>query len=838
MKLAPLGRYARREARGGARVMAFFMACLAVGVAAVVAVDALSAAIDRGVRVQARDLLGADAVVQSWRPLPNSLDDALRGTGVERTDVKEMVTLAATVDGKTPGRTQLVELRVVAPSYPFYGAPRLAPDRPLRDLLTPSTVVIAEEIATHLALRVGDSLRIGGRDFRIAGTVLSEADSLGGSFRLGPRIYLSTAGLARTSLEAFGSHILRRALLRLPPGSGASGADRLAARLKERYKNRDDLRIESYRESQPAVQRTMDRMDPYLALVALVSLLLGGIGVGQGARVWIRGRLDSIAILKALGVRPREILAVYLGQTLLLALAGSALGVAVGLAVPWLVPRLVGSLLPEGLLRASWMGPGLHGLAIGVMVALVFSAWPLLAVLRVPPSRVFRRDAEPLPWPRVWSATGAVVVLTLLASVAAFESRSWVHGAVFVGGLAGVLLMLGLAARGVARVAAWLGRRVGGIPLRYGAAGLARPGFDTLGAVTALGLGLSVVVALATVQSQLTREFQGDLPKDAPTTFFIDIQPDQWAAVRRILVDGGATRIDAVPVIMARLRAIDGRSAVDIARGMAPDRRWALTREQRLTYLEDLPKGNTVVEGSWWRSTARNDVSLEVEFAHRLGATVGSRLTFDVQGVPITLTVTSLRRVNWRTFGINFFAVANPAALSDAPQTLLAAARLPQQQEQRIQDRLVAAVPNVTVIRIRDMLEKVSGVVERLADGVRFLGGFTFVAGLGILAAAFHIAGQGRRREVALLKVLGFTRAQVLVAFAVQYALIGLTAAAIGTIAGCLLGWLVVRWILDLSWHWPFLPLLLAAASTTLVALLTSLAATRPAIRTRPSRVL
>jgi putative ABC transport system permease protein len=830
----PLLRYALREIRGGARTLVFFVLCLAVGVAAVVAVHGLSSGIAAGVRAQARELLGADAVVQAWKPLPE-LEAVLGEAGVEVTHVKEMVTLVARESEAGAGRSQLVELKVVDAVYPFYGPPRLDPDRPLRELLTAEATVVADDLLDRLGLDVGGTLRIGGRDFRIAGRVLAEADAVSGALRLGPRVFLSHAGLARTSLEAFGSRILRRALLRVPPGADP---DRIVTGLRERFKDRDDLRIETYREIQPAVQRTMRRMEPYLALVALVSLLLGGIGVGQGVRVWIRGRLDSIAVLKALGVRPREALALYLGQTLALGLAGSGIGIAVGLALTALLPRLVGDALPPGLLRTTLLAPALHGVAVGLAVAALFSIGPLLAVVRVPPSRVFRRDAEPLPFPRVMRLAGSAAVLLLVTTVAALESRSWTRGAAFAVGVAAIVVILAVAARLLARSAAALGRRGGPLAARYGAASLARPGADTLGAVTALGLGLAVVVALSTVERHLSRDLAGDLPVDAPTAFFVDIQPDQWSGVDALMRGAGAERIDSVPVVTARLRAIDGRRALDIARERAPDRRWSLTREQRLTYLSALPRGNTLVEGALWSDPARGEISLEHEFARSLDVRIGSTMTFDVQGVPVDLAVTSLRRVDWRTFGINFFAVVEPGVLDAAPQMRLAAARIPPDTEPGLQDRVAAAYPNVTVVLIRDILEKVSAVVGKLAVGVQLLGGFTFVTGLGILAAAFHVAAQRRRREVALLKTIGFTRAQVLLSFAVEYALIGGAAGLIGAAAGSILGWAVVAQILELEWSFALRPVLGAVAATVGATVVASLAATARAIRVRPATAL
>jgi putative ABC transport system permease protein len=815
----------------------FFIVCLAAGVGALVAVRATATAIAAGVRAHARELLGADAVVQAWRPLPE-LDDALQGTGVAVAPVKEMVTLVASGNGPQPGRSQVVELRAVGPNYPFYGPPRLSPDRPLADLLARDTTVVADELLKRLGLRIGDTLKIGGQDFRIAGTVLSEADTVSGSLRIGPRVFVSLDGLARTTLETFGSRILRRALLGLPPGRDVTAAEALVERLRARFKDRDDLRIETYRDVQPAVKRTIERMEPFLSLVALVALLLGGIGVGQGMRIWIQSRLDAIAVLRALGARPRDVLLLYLVQGLALTLVGGTLGVLIGLAVPPLLPLLLRDALPPGILRLRMLGPALYGLSAGLVVSFIFIVRPLLSVWRVPTLRVLRRDVEPLPVAAGPRIAGFAALALAVAGVAAVLAGSLRYGAVFAGTLAVVLLSLAGAARMLARAAAALSLRTTRVGVRYAAAALARPGADTSFGVLALGLGLTVVVALAVVERHLTLDLDRDLPREAPTAFFIDIQTDQWPRVQAMLRESGATNVDSVPVVTGRLRAVDGRPAMEMARERAPDRRWSLTREQRLTYMATLPKGNALVAGELWSDPAHDEVSLERDFAASLGVGLGSTLTFDIQGLPVDLRVTSLRRVDWRTFGINFFAIVEPGVLDDAPQVRLAAARLPEAREQTTQDRLAATFPNITVIFIREVLEKVSALIRRLATGVRLLGAFTFTAGLGILAAAFHLAGDRRRREVALLKTLGFTRGQILRTFAFEQLLVGLTAGLIGTGAGTLLGWAVVGHVLDLPWMGSWRISIAATLTTVAVTILTSLAATRGALQTRPSETL
>jgi putative ABC transport system permease protein len=873
-----LGFYFRtlaRESRGSRGRLVFFVACLAVGVAAVVAVAGLSASLQDGIRREARQLLAADLSVRGTQPLPPATLAAIAALpGSRRTDVKETVTVAAAPGkGGQPGASQLVELKVVDGVYPFYGVLDLRPRRPLHELLTAETTVVASDLLAHLELKVGDALQIGGQPFRIAGIVLAEPDRVSVSFTLGPRVFLSGAGFARTHLEEQGSRVGYRALVRLPDGTSTAALDAAAERLKQGLPAGDGFRVETYRQAQPALRQNLSRIERFLGLVALLSLFVGGIGVAQSVRAWLAGRLDAIAILKCLGMRPREIFPLYLGQTVLLGLAGSLVGIAAGAAVQLLLPRLFPDLIPPELIHPWQPAALLRGLGLGVGVALLFSLPPLSAVLRVPPARVLRRDAEPLPRHRWVSAATLLALVAGIWGMAAFQSHSALLGAQFTGGVAVVTAALALAAFLVSWAVRKLPRDVSlPPPLRHGLAALARPGAAAGGAIVALGLGVLVVLGMSLVEGRITAQLEKELPANAPSAFLIDIQPDQWAGVDQLLRQQGAQGVESVPVVMARIAAIDGVTSEQLAggdRGDNPDgeegngggggrrnggerngegtgngpnrgggRRWALSREQRLTYMRELPKDNKIVAGALWSDPAHAEVSLEKEYAADIGAHLGSKLTFNVQGVPIDLVVTSLRTVNWGTFGINFFLVVEPGVLESAPQQRLAVARLPRGVEQRTQDLLAARYPNVTFLRIREILEKVLKVLRRISLGIRFLGGFTVVAGIAILAGAVSAGSARRGREVALLKTLGMTRRGVATTFAVEYALIGLVAGAIGAAGGTALAWGVVTQGFRLPWVLDAWPLTIALVASVLLTVLAGLGASLRALQRRPIEVL
>jgi putative ABC transport system permease protein len=374
-----------------------------------------------------------------------------------------------------------------------------------------------------------------------------------------------------------------------------------------------------------------------------------------------------------------------------------------------------------------------------------------------------------------------------------------------------------------------------------------------------MGLGVTFVFATWVVERHLTDQLAAELPADAPSTFFLDVQPDQWAGIETILKKHGAAGIDVRPLVTARFAAINGVPVADLqrrARFSGPDtrpaeagpqrtsdaprpRRWMLTRELRITYGPQLPRGNRVIAGTFPAAPQiANGVSIEEDFARDLGVGVGSTLTFDVQGVPVETTVSSLRTIDWRTMGINFFLFAEPGPLDDAPQMRLATARLATADLPRVQSEIVSQFPNVTVIHVREVMDKVLAVLRNIGMGVRALGAFTIAAGIIVLGGTVAATQARRAREVALLKTIGMTRRDVLAVFAIEYALTGFVAAVVGVAAALLLAWAVLTRLMELEWTPRAMEISTAVAVTVLLAVFAGLVASARALATRPVEVL
>lgn len=835
--------YLWREARGLKGRLVFFVLCLTVGVAAVVAVGGVTDALDSGIRQNARKLLAADLAVRSRRPIPDDVAPYLKENGAAAiVNIREMASMVSVMgDGDRVRATRLVELKVIDGPYPFYGEVTTIPARPFSELLTADGVVLAKDILDTLKLKIGESVRIGQGMFRITGCVLEEPDRLDFSLVLGPRAMISAQAFEAAKLGGAGSRVTYRMLARFDDDRSAGSLKKLRERLKKDTKDGATLDVDTFDEAQPAVRDALRRVADFLGLVALISLILGGVGVAETVRTWLLSRIDAIAVVRALGLRPGEVFRLYLVQVSLLAFFGCIIGVVIGSFCPIILTRLAPEFVPPSLVSFVQPWAWVRGLLTGIVIALVFAIPPLLTLRRVPCARVLRHDAEPLPASRTSKTAAALVVVIGVLLAARLTADSWTLAGAFTGALAAMAALLALSTRGVLWILKKIPRDLLRPTFRWGFASLARPAAGTTSVLLALGLGVFVVTTLSLVRTRLVSRLKTVLPEKAPSTFLVDIQPDQWPAVDQALKRLSAESVQAVPVAMARLSTIDGEKVEEIAsrREETKNRaRWVLTREQRLTWYEKLPDSNRLVEGELWSKPDVAEVSLEEKYARDLGVKIGSKIKFDVQGVPVELEVTSTRRVTWESFSINFFIVVEPGVLDKAPHFILAAARLDPDRESDLQIDVAQHAPNVTIVRVRAIIERVGELVKKLTVGVEIVGLFTFAAGLAILSGAIAAQTLRRRKEIAILKALGSSRFEVIAMLGAEFALLGLLAAFVGGVGGFAAAAAFIDRVFDIEPELPyglgFVVLLVGSGTTAFVGLVSC----QKALRAKPMEVL
>ena len=812
-------RLARRQARGGRRHLAALFACVALGVGALVAVGTLGAALELTLAREAKALLGGDVELRAARPLPADARDALARlarAGASVVHVSELVGMART---PARGSSLLVELKATGAGYPLYGVLATTPAAPLAALLEGDGAVVQREVLDRLGLAVGDRLVIGAVSLTVRGVVEAEPDRAASLVRLGPRVFLSPAALERAGLVTFGSRVRYRALVRLPE-SLAAGPTRAAL---ARDIADPGVRVAAYDEAQPGLRRFFTQLTIYLGLVGLASLLVGGIGVAAAVSAFVSRQVPTIAALKALGAETRTLVATYLIQTQAVALVASLVGAALGLAVQPLLAAALAGLVPFTLEPRPEAWTLARAIVMGLATTLLCTWAPLAAVRAVPAWLLLRRDVEPVA--RSGGRLTLVPVAIGLAALALWQAGSLKVGAIFIGASLAALLALAALARGLTALAGRL-PRTRGLAWRQGLAALGRPGGHAPRVVVALGVAVMLLVTVALLEGVLGRQIDHEQRREAPSFFFLDVQPDQVDDFGRLVERTGGARPTFTPVVRARLAAVDGarvtRETVERRRTRDEDGRWYLTREYALTYAEAPPAGTVLTAGRWWAEAdgrARALASIEETAARHLGVRPGSRLTFDVQGVTIDVEVTSVRRVDWQSLTTNFFFVLSPAALAGAPATWVATTRVASAREPDLQNAVVAAFPNVTAIPLRDVLERVAAVLGDIAVAVRLVALFTLGAGVVVMAGALAATRAQRLYESVVLRTLGASRGLVARAFAVEYGLLGAAAGVGGTLLATVLAWAVVRWVLDAPWSFDPTPLLVGLAATVALAL-------------------
>lgn len=821
-------RMIQRELRSSWRRLVFFFICIAIGVGAIVTLRSVIHSVRQAFAGEARSLIAADAVISSNREFPDALrgriDERLAAAGAQSTRSVELATM---VRGEAEGsRTRMVELKAVEAGFPYYGRMTLAGGQPYDfRLLENGGAIVRPELEAQLGLGVGDRIVIGGRSFEIRALLDAEPGRRLGAFSLGPRVFVSMADLQQTGLVSFGSRATHQQLVRVPDAA----LDPLVTELRADFTD-SFVRIRSYKAQEDDIGEDFERAENYLSLVGLVIVVLGGIGVSSVTRVFVQQKIRAIAVLKCVGARSSQLLAIYLAQVVVLGLLGSVMGVALAWLTVHTVPGLLLGPATPGVTITYGLTPSAvsQGVGIGLAVSLLFAIVPLLDVRHVKPSRLLRDDSVRAP--RDWWQLAAVAGVALaLVGLTIWQAGSWRIGLVVIVGLlatAGALHVAGLVmVRAIAPLA-----RSRRFALRHAVLQLARPGSQARIVLLAVGLGSFFIVGVRALQENLLQQFALDVSNEAPDMFLIDIQSDQVDAVRgaiRAVQEPGSPEPRLIPVLRARVTGVEGRT-LQLERYEDVRERGSLAREYTVTFREGLEQNEQVIQGAFWSAPGPSEadateVSIEESVALRFGIAPGDLMRFDVLGRPMAARVTSVRRVNWgdsRAGGFMF--VFRPGMIDRAPHGAIGFFKGPTDAaaRARLQATLVQLAPNVSVIDGREILQAVKGVVDNVTLAVTVVGSLVVVSGLLILIGAVSMTKFRRVYEAAIFKTLGAGRPLMTAVLTIEYGLLGLLAGTIGAGAALGLTWGISRFALDIPFR--ALPGLTAGAivaTTVLVAL-------------------
>ena len=769
-----------RDSRGMRRRLVLYVAAMAMGVAALVAIRSFGENLRTAVDEQTIEVFGAD--VQARRGAPfRAEDDALLDSVAAASGaalVREVSFPSMALFPRT-GRTRFSQIRALDGPYPLYGRVDATPEAALDTFRASGGALADASLLLQMDAEIGDSVKVGGVTYPIVGRVDRVPGQSDVGALVGPQLYLPRASLDSTLL-GYGSRARSTAYFRF------EDIERDADKASEAL-DAAGFRVEQAAEEQAEWTEATADLARYLTLVGVVALLLGGLGVASAMGVYAREKAETVATLRCLGLSSWRVLGVYAAQAVALGAVGAVLGVGLGVAVQRLLPLALASLLPVTVSNDLVPSALLEGLAVGVVAAVLFALLPLAGVRRVPPLRALRADAAA----RGLDPLQILLALVLIGAAYGFvllQTHDWRIALGFLGGMAAAFGLLAVLASAVRWAARGLARPALPYPWRQGIANLHAPNNQTLVLLLALGLGVFLILSLGLTQRAILDGLE--LPRDdetRPDVVFFDVQPDQADSLRAILAEESVPIVGEVPIVTMRIRAIDG-VATDTLYADTTDvgpERWALTREYRSTYRDALTETETLAAGAFTGTvpadTAVVPISMDQDVAADLGVKLGGRITWSISGVPIETEVTSLREIDWARVQPNFFAVFPEGPLAEAPQTLVLLTQTGSPEASaRLQGRVVEAFPNVSAVDVRQVLALVEKVLGQIAFALRFLAFFAVATGLVVLGSAVRVALARRTREAVLLRTLGASRAQVRRIVVAEYAGLGFLAALVG----------------------------------------------------------
>ena len=796
MSLRIASRFALRELRGGLRGFRVFLACLALGVAAIAAVGTVRAGIEAGLTRDGAALLGGDAEVEFTYRFAREEElawlESISDNISETVDFRSM----AVVDRDGSTERGLTQIRAVDDAYPLIGQVQLDPDMPLDQALADQGGVMERVLADRLGLAPGDSFRLGDADFTLRAILERFPDNAAAGFGLGPRTIVLTDSLEGSGLIVEGTLFSTQYRLDLPDGAELAVLEQQA---ESQFRNAG-LRWRDSRRGAGGAEQFVDRIGAFLILVGLSGLAVGGVGVSAAVRAYLAGKTGVIATLKTLGATRATIFLTYFIQIGVLTLAGVTLGLILGAGLPVLFAPLIEARLPVPAVFTVYSAPLIEAAVYGILAALIFTLWPLAKTEDIRAATLFRdafAASRTLPgWPYLVVIAGLVVLLV--------GAAVWFSGTLFLtlwtaGGITGSLMILIIAAF----VIRWIARRLrnvarGNTALRMALGSIGARGGEATSVVLSLGLGLTVLAAVGQIDGNLRTAFADDLPAVAPSYFFVDIQPDQIDGFRARLDDDPAvSRYDSAPMLRGIITQINGQPATEVAGG-----HWVVRGDRGITYAGAQPSGTEITAGEWWPADYDGppQISFAAEEGAEIGLQLGDMLTVNVLGRDITGEVTSFRNVSWEDAGIGFVLAMNQSALEGAPHSWISTVYATPEAETAILRDLATAYPNITAIRVRDAIDQVIALVGGLSAATRYGALITLVTGFLVLIGAAAAGERTRTYEAAVLKTLGASRASILASFALRSALLGLAAGVVALGAGILGGWAVATFIMDTSY--------------------------------------
>lgn len=795
-------RMTRRDWRAGE--LRFLLLALLIAVAALSAVGFFADRMNRALTRDAAQLLGADLVIRSDRPLDPAWRERAEREGLTLADTVSFPSMAVTGSGEQED-TRLVAVKAVSSTYPLRGEITLERDgkqQPARGAPAAGTAWVDPAFLSARSIKSGDRLQLGERSFRIDAAIALEKDRGAGFMNFAPRVMIALDDLAATGLVSTGSRVTYRLQLAGDAVAVKRFSDWLTLQLKDGEVR--GVQLESLEAGRPEMRATLERARQFLSLVGLLTAMLAALAIALAARRFMQRHVDAVAMLRCLGLPQSQVTQVYALEFLLVGLAGGLLGALAGFGAHFLLLQWLGPLVAIEL-PAPGVLPLLQGVATGLLLLVGFALPPVLQLRHVPHNQVIRREQTP---PQAFTLAGYLLAFTAFVTLLVWQAGELKLGLLTSAGFAAALVVSVLVAWGVLRALRWLRAPLHWPAWRFAQDSLRRRPAASALQIVSLALGLMALLLLTIVRDDLLAAWRQSAPPDAPNHFVINIQPEQREPLARLLTDSGVLDARLYPMIRGRLIQVGERP---VGPGSYTDDRAQrlVEREFNLSTMADLPSHNRLVEGRWFGAQpGGGEASVEEGLAQTLKLKLGDILRFDVAGMPVDAKITSIRKLDWGSMQVNFFVILDPSLSAELPTTWITAFHLPAAQSGLV-NQMVRDYPNLTVVDVGAMVEQVRQVIDQVVSAVEFLFLFTLAAGVLVLAAALMVSRHERAHEAALLRALGATRTQLVRAQWVECVLVGACAGVLAATGASLVGWVLARQVFDFAWS--FSPLALLA---------------------------
>ena len=828
-----------RDSRGSHKRFLLATLTISLGIAAVVAITSFGVNVREAVHTQAKLLLGADLILSSRQPFGPETEAHIAAIGGEQS--REIRCTSMAYFPQSAG-TRLVQVRAVTGDFPYYGALETLPASAASTYRNGPYALVEDSLLLQFDVHLGDDIKIGAFTFTVAGRLTKVPGEAVTAALLGPRVYIPMAYLPHTALIQQGSRVTYRVAFKLPKDTDP---EQLLETLRP-HLNTYGLEADTVQKRAAGIGNIMENLSRFLNLVGFVALVLGGVGVASTIHVYVSEKIATIALLRCLGARAKQTCAVYMVQAAAIGISGAVLGAALGLTVQQALPALLRDFLPVNIAPTVSWSAVFQGSASSLGMVVLFALLPLLPVRHVSPWRVLRSGYEAAAATRRDPARWGVVLL-IVAGVASFaltHTERWTYGLAFCAALAAALVLL----LAVAQALMSLTRAYcpGSLPYvwRQGLANLYRPHNQTRVLILVLGLCTLLVLTLHFTQQTLLQQVARTSDAHAANLIWFDIQSDQRADVAQLVRSFHVPVTQEAPIVTMRLALIKGKIVEELRNDpqqTIPE--WALRHEYRATYREHLLETETIMAGTWQgqvgQETPTPVVSLEDDMARALGVTVGDELVFDIQGVPVTTTVKSIRRVDWQRLQPNFFVVFSAGVLESAPQTYVLLTNVPSNTvSAAVQRAVVQQFPNVSAIDLRSVLHTLDTILSRVSFAMQFMTLFSIMAGLLVLTGAVASSQQQRLRESVLLRTLGASRRQIRQILVIEYFFLGSFAAVTGLLLAGAASWALTYWLFQAPFIATGLPGVVALLAVIGLTIMVGIMGSRGMVNRPPLEVL